>query len=76
MVRAESGIDAGFVHLADDRHALRRVLGDEDRNLRVFEETPGNELLANQSLGFPGRETLQVKRAHERKRHVARVAYA
>ena len=75
-MRAESGIDAGFVYFTHDRNVLRRVLGDEDGNLRVFEEAPGDELLANQCLSFPCRETLQVNRAYQRQNDVAGVAYA
>ena len=76
MMGPESRIDAGVLHFTYDRDSLGRVLDDEHGNLRVFEEAPVDELLANQSLGVPGRETLQVKRAHERKNHVTRVAYA
>ena len=75
-VHAERGIDAGLVHFADDRNVLRRVLGDEDGNLRVFEEASVDELLANQILRVPGLEPCQVNRAHQRQNYVSGVAYA
>jgi hypothetical protein len=76
MVRAKRRIYAGFVNFTHNRNVLRRVLGDENGNLRVFEEAPADELIANQSLSFARRETLQVHRAYQRQNHVASVAYS
>ena len=66
----------GFLTSPTTETFLGRVLGDEDGDLRVFEEASVDELLANQILRFPRLHALQVKRADQRKNHVACIADA
>src|SRR5262249_52874229 len=74
VMRSEGRIDAWVLHFSNHRHALRRILGDEHGDLRIFEKGSANKFCANQVLCLLGLQTLDVQRAYQRQQDVAGVA--